>query len=418
MFGTRRSSLQCLAFALTLHIAVIAGEFFKPFNVTYDHRALIIDGKRRMLNSAGIKIQLFNFQSSCMSRDRTLCCDFAIANPKRGMRCTSNASPKVMRWQSSYNLFCTSFPWKILCFPQDSSRGFPVWLHDVPGIVFRTDNAPFKDEMQRFVKKIVDLKREEMLFSWQSGLIIMLQIDTCNEYYCDGYKQIPTRNRHFGQRIGMDGTRSGVEHGHIDLLKTLHLQSLGFFERGGSFQNYYMFVGGTNFGRTAGGPNYITSYNYDAPIDEYGLLRQPRWGRLKDLHDAIKLCEPALVAVDSPQYMKLGPKQEAHLYGSVAGHWVNVDQPVQLKQGYNDLVLLSETIGLQNYGAFLEKDGAGFNCPIKLIGFRNGDIDLSNSLWTYQVGLKGEFMKIYTIDEIETAGWTDLTLDAIPSTFS
>ncbi|KAI8004608.1 Beta-galactosidase 15 [Camellia lanceoleosa] len=172
MFGTRRSSLQCLAFALTLHIAS-SRKFFKPFNVTYDHRALIIDGKRRMLNSAGIKIQLFNFQSS---------------------------------W------------------------GFPVWLHDVPGIVFRTDNAPFNDEMQRFVKKIVDLKREEMLFSWQSGLIIMLQ-----------------------------------------------------------------FVGGTNFGRTAGGPNYITSYNYDAPIDEYGLLRQPRWGHLKDLHDAIKLCELALV---------------------------------------------------------------------------------------------------------------------------
>ncbi|CAL5358232.1 unnamed protein product [Camellia sinensis] len=70
------------------------------------------------------------------------------------------------------------------------------------------------------------------------------------------------------------------------------------------------FFGGTNFGRTAGGPNYITSCDYDAPIDEYGLLRQPKWGHLKDMHDAIKLCEPALVAVDSPQYMKLGPKQE------------------------------------------------------------------------------------------------------------
>jgi hypothetical protein len=28
--------------------------FFKPFNVSYDHRAVIIDGKRRMLISAGI----------------------------------------------------------------------------------------------------------------------------------------------------------------------------------------------------------------------------------------------------------------------------------------------------------------------------------------------------------------------------
>ena len=23
-------------------------------------------------------------------------------------------------------------------------RGFPFWLHDVPGIVYRTDNEPFK----------------------------------------------------------------------------------------------------------------------------------------------------------------------------------------------------------------------------------------------------------------------------------
>lgn len=41
-----------------------------------------------------------------------------------------------------------------------------------------------------------------------------------------------------------------------------------------------------------------------------GLIRQPKWGHLKDLHAAIKLCEPALVAADSPQYIKLGPKQE------------------------------------------------------------------------------------------------------------
>lgn len=30
--------------------------------------------------------------------------------------------------------------------------------------------------MERFVKKIVDLMREEELFSWQGGPIIMLQV--------------------------------------------------------------------------------------------------------------------------------------------------------------------------------------------------------------------------------------------------
>ena len=31
--------------------------------------------------------------------------------------------------------------------------------------------------------------------------------------------------------------------------------------------------GGTNFGRTAGGPFIATSYDYDAPIDEYGMSK-------------------------------------------------------------------------------------------------------------------------------------------------
>jgi hypothetical protein len=45
-----------------------------------------------------------------------------------------------------------------------------------------------------------------------------------------------------------------------------------FIQKGGSFVNYYMYHGGTNFGRTAGGPFIATSYDYDAPIDEYGEL--------------------------------------------------------------------------------------------------------------------------------------------------
>lgn len=30
-------------------------------------------------------------------------------------------------------------------------RGFPVWLRDVPGIVFRTDNEPYKVDFLLFV---------------------------------------------------------------------------------------------------------------------------------------------------------------------------------------------------------------------------------------------------------------------------
>lgn len=68
----------------------VTSEWFKPFNVSYDHRALILDGKRRMLISAGIhypratpevhsplysKSQLFNFKH-CILIFACLHCQF------------------------------------------------------------------------------------------------------------------------------------------------------------------------------------------------------------------------------------------------------------------------------------------------------------------------------------------------------
>ena len=47
--------------------------------------------------------------------------------------------------------------------------------------------------------------------------------------------------------------------------KILSFSKLNFF--GDAWKQYH---GGTNFGRTAGGPFITTSYDYDAPLDEYG----------------------------------------------------------------------------------------------------------------------------------------------------
>ncbi|KAM7489077.1 hypothetical protein LguiB_026561 [Lonicera macranthoides] len=581
MFGTR-NSLRCLVLALTLHVAVVAGEYFKPFNVTYDHRALIIDGHRRMLIAAGIHYPRATPQMwpDLIAKSKEGGADviqtYAFWNGHEPVRGQYNFEGqydivKFAKLVGSSGLYLHLRIGPYVC-AEWNFGGFPVWLRDIPGIEFRTDNAPFKKEMQRFVKKIVDLMRDEMLLSWQGGPIIMFQIeneygniessygqkgkdyvkwaaemavglgagvpwvmckqvdapeyiiDACNGYYCDGFR--PNSNKKpVLWTENWDGwyTSWGARLPHRPV-EDIAFAVARFFQRGGSFQNYYMYFGGTNFGRTSGGPNYITSYDYDAPLDEYGLLSQPKWGHLKDLHAAIKLCEASLVAVDSPQYVKLGPMQEAHLYRgnvqsrgptsklsgnesrcsaflanidenkaatvkflgqvytlppwsvsilpdckntayntakiaslmdilelafgsgynhefcnddpnpksctnyclhfksgvslSAKGHWTKVVQTVQLVQGFNDVVLVSQTVGLQNYGAFMEKDGAGIKGKIKLTGSKNGDVDLTESSWTYQIGLNGESLKLYSIENNENEGWTDLTPDAIPSIFS
>ncbi|KAG9132664.1 hypothetical protein Leryth_016707 [Lithospermum erythrorhizon] len=219
--------------------------------------------------------------------------------------------------------------------------GFPVWLKYVPGIEFRTDNEPFKTAMQGFVEKIVNIMKSEKLFEPQGGPIIMSQIenefgpvewqigspgkayskwaaemavglhtgvpwimckqesapdqiiDTCNGFYCHDFHP----NRPFKPKMWTE------------------IWTGWFIQNNGSFFNYYMYHGGTNFGRTAAGLFVATSYDYDAPIDEFGLLNEPKWGHLRDLHRAIKLCEPALVS-SYPSVTWLGKNQEAHVFRS------------------------------------------------------------------------------------------------------
>lgn len=244
--------------------------------------------------------------------------------------------------------------------------GFPVWLKYIRGINFRTDNEPFKFQMQKFTRKIVNMMKAERLFETQGGPIILSQIEneygpmeyeigapgqaytkwaahmavglrtgvpwvmckqddapdpvinTCNGFYCDYFSP----NKAYKPKMWTEVwtgwfTEFGGPVPHRPA-EDLAFSVARFIQKGGSFINYYMYHGGTNFGRTAGGPFIATSYDYDAPLDEYGLLRQPKWGHLKDLHRAIKLCEPALVSGD-PTVTPLGNYQEARVFKSKSG---------------------------------------------------------------------------------------------------
>ncbi|KAF2543627.1 hypothetical protein F2Q68_00028765 [Brassica cretica] len=143
-------------------------------------------------------------------------------------------------------------------------------------------------------------------------------INTCNGFYCDSFAP----NKPYKPLIWTEAWSGWfTEFGgpmHHRPVQDLAFAVARFIQKGGSFVNYYMYHGGTNFGRTAGGPFVTTSYDYDAPIDEYGLIREPKYGHLKELHRAIKMCEKALVSTD-PVVTSLGNKQQAHVYSSESG---------------------------------------------------------------------------------------------------
>ncbi|KAJ1687875.1 hypothetical protein LUZ63_019265 [Rhynchospora breviuscula] len=245
--------------------------------------------------------------------------------------------------------------------------GFPVWLKYVPGIEFRTDNKPFKDAMEGFTKKIVDMMKAEKLFETQGGPIILSQIEnefgplewdqgapakaytnwaanmavglntgvpwvmckqddapdpvinTCNGFYCDWFSpNKPNKPNMWTEAWTAWYTAFGKPVPHRPP-QDMAFSVAAFIQKGGSFVNYYMYHGGTNFGRTAGGPFIATSYDYDGLIDEFGLLRQPKWGHMKDLHHAIKQCEPTIVAAGDPVVASLGHNLQSSVFKSASG---------------------------------------------------------------------------------------------------
>ncbi|KAK8934992.1 Beta-galactosidase 6 [Platanthera zijinensis] len=220
--------------------------------------------------------------------------------------------------------------------------------------------------MQRFTEKIVSMMQQENLYASQGGPIILSQIEneygnvewaygaaakpyvnwaasmaasletgvpwvmcqqddapdpiinTCNGFYCDQFEPNSANKPKMWTENWSGWFLSFGGRVPYRPVEDLAFSVARFFQLGGTFQNYYMYHGGTNFAHASGGPFIATSYDYDAPIDEYGIIRQPKWGHLKDLHKAIKLCEEALVAAD-PTNITLGANLEAHVYKTASG---------------------------------------------------------------------------------------------------
>ncbi|XP_031494621.1 beta-galactosidase 11-like [Nymphaea colorata] len=240
--------------------------------------------------------------------------------------------------------------------------GFPYWLREVKNITFRSNNEPFKYHMERFSRMIVKKMKKEKLFASQGGPIILSQIE--NEYnsiqeayHQNGVEYVqwagkmavgldtgvpwimckqrdapdPIINSCNGRNCGdtFDGPNSPDKPALWTENWTAQYRVFGdppsqrsaedlafsvarFFSKNGSHVNYYMYHGGTNFGRTASA-FAMTRYYDEAPLDEYGLFKEPKWGHIRDLHSALRLCRKALLW-GIPSVSSLGDDLEARVY--------------------------------------------------------------------------------------------------------
>ena len=208
------------------------------------------------------------------------------------------------------------------CCAEWNFGGFPPYLRDEPGITTRTMSEPYLNRVEKYFERLAEEVRPYLATA--GGPIILIQVENeyghvANRYGAAGQEYLRWIVQ-LAQRVGFTGvpttTCEGGADGSIETangsaispqraaqLQTEHrdapliwselypawyqiwggkavvprdpreiaLVILQFLAEGGSGWNYYMWHGGTNFGRSS---SYLqtTSYDYHAPLDEYGRL--------------------------------------------------------------------------------------------------------------------------------------------------
>nr|GEV23475.1 beta-galactosidase 8 [Tanacetum cinerariifolium] len=311
-------------------------------NVTYDHRALVIDGKRQVLVSGFIPSPRStpDMWPGLIQKAKDGGLDvietyvfWNLHEPVRNQYDFEGRKDLVtfLNLVAEAGLYAHIRIGPYVCVEWNYG-GFPLWLHFIPGVVLQTDNEPFKAEMKRFTANVVSLLKDFNLYASQGGPIILSQIE--NEYGNIEKEYGPAAQNYIKWAASMATSLNTVLYRPVE---DLAFAVARFYQRGGTFQNYYMYHGGSNFGWTTGGPFIAASYDFDVPLDEYGVPRQPKWGHLKDLHKAIKLCEEALVATD-PKTTSLANNVEAVVYktsSTCAAFLANIDTQHDATVSYN-----------------------------------------------------------------------------------
>ncbi|KGN43246.1 beta-galactosidase 13 [Cucumis sativus] len=240
--------------------------------------------------------------------------------------------------------------------------GLPYWLREKPNIIFRSYNSQFKHYMKKYVAMIVDMMKENKLFASQGGPIVLAQIENEYNHVQLAYDELGVQyvqwaaNMAVGLGVGVPWIMCKQKDAPDPVINTCNGRHCGdtftgpnkpykpalwtenwtaqyrvfgdppsqraaediafsvarFFSKNGSLVNYYMYHGGTNFGRTSA--VFTTTRYYDeAPLDEFGLQREPKWGHLRDVHKALNLCKKPLLW-GTPGIQVIGKGLEARFY--------------------------------------------------------------------------------------------------------
>ncbi|KAL0374970.1 UNVERIFIED_CONTAM: Beta-galactosidase [Sesamum radiatum] len=205
--------------------------------------------------------------------------------------------------------------------------GFPVWLNSIPDMTFRTQNDAFMYQMKNFTTLIVDKVKEANLFASEGGPIILAQIE--NEYgnvigsYGNDGKSYMNWCANFAETLDTgvpwimcqewDAPPSMVHvySFFVTLLTKFSGPLFKYFLLVNYFKSWCLVLqqintcngwyknwGGKDPQRTPEDLAFAVArfFQYGGTLQNYyiGNLNQPKWGHLKKLHSLIMSMEKIL----------------------------------------------------------------------------------------------------------------------------
>ena len=370
------------------------------FSISYDQRSLLINGKRKLILSGAMHYS----RSSPEQWERILRLTrdagintvetyvfWNLHEKKRGIYDFSDRLDirRFIAIAGKLGLHVILRMGPYIC-AESNLGGFPSWLLEEKGIQFRTWNKPFLDEQEKWVRFLRSYLDE--CLPHRGGPIILVQFE--NEYgnvaknygengarYLDwcvrlskeldfGVPTIMCLGGAPGSLETINGWRPyellgeqvrerpdqpafcsehwtgwynlwGYPQHHRDAGQFAH-GLIRFIAGGGCGVNYYMWFAGTNFGREC---MYLqtTDYDYNSPINEYGLPTDKYYHAAK-LHRILSALADDLFASPRPQIPPKEQLQHVFEYPAADGKTIvflcnDAEQAVRLPLGSKSYTL-------------------------------------------------------------------------------
>ena len=324
-----------------------------PYNVSYDHRAITINGQRTMLiggvihyprSTPGMWPYLFQMAKKQGLNTIQTYVFWNFHEQKQGVLDFSGRGnlSKFLQDASDAGLFVNLRIGPYVC-AEWNYGGLPAWLNQVPNMSFRSSNAAWEAAMKKFLLEIVDYATPYL--AKNGGPIILAQIE--NEYngndqayvdWCGSLvtnelapTQIPwimCNGRSASSTIETCNSCNCLDDGWIDNHRKsspntpmLFTENEGWFQAwgdavairtaadvaysvaewfagGGSYHAYYMWHGGNNYGRTAAS-GITAMYADDVCLHADGTANEPKYTQLSRLQHLIATNAEVMLSQDA-----------------------------------------------------------------------------------------------------------------------